>query len=280
MRRNIVILVCLINQFLGLLVAQNENVVLRSRDSGMFSIFFDVLALLKQYEKGKFESIEVDFHDTGLYYSTEQGFNWWSYYFEPIKYGSGDGTPVPFYGMQLGVKPGDIEFRTSKVEANKLINRHVKVKQFILNEVVTFTRDHFKDHFVIGIHYRGTDKICEAKRVSYQYVDEKLQKILQFHNTDDFMIFIATDEQEFINYMSSLYPDRVCWVMEAERSTNGLPLHQGNDIDPYLAGKYALIDCLLLSKTDYLLRTSSNLSLASTYFNPTLPVLEISQRRR
>ena len=40
----------------------------------------------------------------------------------------------------------------------------------------------------------------------------------------------------------------------------------------------ALIDCILLSKTDLLIRTSSNFSLASTFFNPKLPVIELSKR--
>lgn len=48
----------------------------------------------------------------------------------------------------------------------------------------------------------------------------------------------------------------------------------------YRLGEEAVIDCLLLSQCDILIRTSSNLSLWSTYFNPTLPTILLNQRNQ
>lgn len=45
------------------------------------------------------------------------------------------------------------------------------------------------------------------------------------------------------------------------------------------SGIGALKDCLLLGKSDLMIRTSSNLSFFAKYLNPKMPVIEVSQRR-
>ncbi len=61
------------------------------------------------------------------------------------------------------------------------------------------------------------------------------------------------------------------------RSNDMAPLHLKLS-NNYLHGEEAFIDCLLLSKGDVLIRTSSNLSLWSTYFNPIMPVIALNAR--
>ncbi len=76
--------------------------------------------------------------------------------------------------------------------------------------------------------------------------------------------------------MSSLYADRVI-TYSTQRSDDQTALHLKFS-NNYLHGEEAIIDCLLLSRGSVLIRTSSNLSLWSSYFNPSIPVIELSQR--
>ena len=61
---------------------------------------------------------------------------------------------------------------------------------------------------------------------------------------------------------------------------NNNPVHYFNpkNVSPYKLGKEAVIDCLLLSKCNHLIRTSSCLSLVSEYFNPQLTDTLLNKR--
>lgn len=67
-------------------------------------------------------------------------------------------------------------------------------------------------------------------------------------------------------------------AIKAQRSSNGEPGVHFINKNNYSLGEEALIDACLLSKCDLLIRTSSNLSLWSTYFNPSLPTILLNHR--
>lgn len=253
-------------------------VILESRNVGMFSIFFDVIALLKSYEEGVFSYVEVDFAQTGLYYDQACGPNWWEYYFQPIKLGSIIQRPQRVLGLSAGINPWNIELKTSEEEVNRLIKKYISIDPGIQDEINAFVNQYFQQKFVIGIHYRGTDKMSEAPRIPYEIMTKHILNAIDSLSTDNYKIFVATDEQAFLNHMISLFQDKVCWVQDVERATDNKPIHCNKGGGHYLSGKYALIDCILLSKTNLIIRTSSNLSKASTFFNPQIHVIEISQR--
>jgi hypothetical protein len=256
---------------------EKEYIVLHCRDNaGMFSILFDVLSLTKQYEKGHYNGIEVDFMTEGLYYSSEKGPNWFTYYCEPIQIGEKKNVRH-IYGDAPFADAYDIEFHTTRHEANHLINNHIHVKQEILDEISEFFEKHFLGNFVISVHYRGTDKITEAPPVSFSEIKDKIIQLIISMGYTNYKIFVATDEQVFIDYMENSFGDKVCYNEKAIRSINSKPLHFSNN-DRYKIGRDAMIDSILLSKGDYMLRMSSNLSLWSTFLNSEMPVCELNQR--
>lgn len=240
----------------------------------MFSIWMDVLALTHCYEKGMYDGIEVDFKKTGLYYDADHGENWWSYYCEPILLGQQNehryviGDPPGF--------PGSIENVVSRHQAHTLIKKYIYIKPEVLNIVDTFQKENFLDQPVIGIHYRGTDKVAqEAIRVPFEDVAFKIQSISFAKGWKHAKIFVATDEQAFLDFMIARYGNRVCF-QNAERSSDSNPLHL-NHASPYQHGLEAMVDMLLLSRASCLIRTSSNLGRWSTYFNPDMPVYELNE---
>lgn len=72
------------------------------------------------------------------------------------------------------------------------------------------------------------------------------------------------------------FPGKVI-ATDAERTEGEEGVHFSSQ-RPFTCGEEALMDALLLSRCNVLIRTSSNLSLWSTYFNPRLPEILLNQR--
>lgn len=242
--------------------------------SGFFSMFGVVLGALELYDRGNIASLSLEFGEKGFYYNPKRGENWWSYYFEPVQ--------LPVRGAVLINLPIDQSIRTrlfdislkSGPEKNhELIKKYIRIKPYILERVDAFQEAYFEDRFVVGIHYRATDKfIGEAPEMSPEGFVKRI--IEETQNFKDPYFFVATDQASFIDEMLNAFPDRV-FFLDAERSTSDEPIHTKAKA-PDLQGEEALVDCLLLSRTNFLIRTSSNLSLASTWFNPDLPVVLVN----
>lgn len=251
--------------------------------SGMFSIFLTVAGFLQYYDSAKdqFLGAQLNFEDKGLYYDPNYGPNWWEYYCEPICLGYALKPQVPirefYYEQDCAWLAAQIEFKTTREQVFNLIQKYIHIKPHLQEKLNTFMKLHFNADFIIGIHYRGTDKDREAPKVSYQTVFNEINQCIQkLELNDSYKIFVATDEQQFLDALQRQFPDRVI-AYEAIRSTTGVPVHHLAS-HCYQKGEEALLDCLLLSNCHFLIRTSSNLSLWSTYFNPTLPVVLLNDR--
>lgn len=246
--------------------------------TGMFTIAQQVLGHLYLYEQGANPSLtgfSVDFDRFGLYYDPERGPNWWSYYFEPIHVGAREGSPFRYpslheYEQVVNImRPG-----IPRAQAGALIRKYIHVKRPILDQVDQFADRYFQNIFTIGVHYRGTDKEIEASRAPYEVVLKYIMD--QIPQGRDYRIFVATDEAPFLAWIQEKFPQRVI-ATEAHRSDDSRPVHLSDCHNPYKIGEEALIDALLLSRCNILIRTASNLSRWSTYFNPELPVIQIKQ---
>ena len=136
--------------------------------------------------------------------------------------------------------------------------------------------DNFTGYRVIGVHYRGTDKVGEVAAVQYSVIIALIQAEIEID--PDIKIFVATDEQRFLKEMCKNFPGKVV-AIDAIRSTNGYPVHYPSHRGAvnYQKGEEALVDCIVLSQCSKLYRTSSNLSSASMRFNPTLEVIVLSK---
>ncbi len=260
--------------------SERPKVVLPSANEGggMFFNVVNVLSFLRHCEKNHLSSFEVDFGTDGLYYESDLGPNWWNYFFEPVNQ-SGLGAklskPRKMTQRHIAYFNYDGEYYLPRKKAHELIQKYIRVRPEIAQEIDSFEKEYFEGVYVIGIHYRGTDKSVEAPEVAYSEVRTEVDKALISH--PQAKIFVATDTQPFFEYMERIYPGRVLSA-DAERSADGKPLHYGREGSTYQRGKEAIIDALLLSRCELLIRTSSTQSLCSTYFSPDLPVIELSQK--
>ncbi len=119
------------------------------------------------------------------------------------------------------------------------------------------------------MHYRGTDKFVDARRVPYGEMEREVRSRLR--PDGESRIFVATDEAAFVTYMRERFPGLVA-ARDMFRSLDGSPIDIINDDTNHRKGLDAVVDCLLLSRTHTLVRTASNLGLFATLFNPRLPV--------
>lgn len=259
--------------------ARCSTIILQDREVGLFSIYQQVLGALAVCKLIK-SSLRIK-SDKGSYFTNgrpETG--WWTYYFENDiyfpEYRQCDRTIniEPTKGAAKLSHLGNAMPRQQAYQLTRLLN----LRPDVLNMIDSFVCDHFLGNQIIGIHYRGTDKVHgsfpEADHVSYTKIYEmiKMQK-------PETKVFVATDEQNFIDFMKDRLGDRVLSIV-AQRSSDGLPIHHqtdraGVDFDCYKIGLEAIMDCFLLARTNLLIRTDSNLSRVSMYLNPKIPVIEM-----
>lgn len=162
-------------------------------------------------------------------------------------------------------------------KAHKLINKYLILNDWVQQEVNAFCQDYFKGRKVIGVHYRGTDKIGEAPEIPYEKVIRNIRHV-QSEYLPDACVFLATDDNKFISYFQKELP-QVQLIMrnDYQRSDNDKPVHLNGEFDKFEVNRDALVNCLLLSHCDFLIKSSSFLSDISKLFNPTVPVVMLNK---
>jgi hypothetical protein len=239
-----------------------------------------VIGMLDHYQRWRhlYAGIRLDFQH-GLYRDAAVGPDWWQYYFEPLDAGGEHGAPArvvsPHYHDLCANR---VERGMSRATAAALIDRYVVVRPRIRSLVDDYVREHWSTHFVVGVHYRGTDKAEDAPRVPYAQVEATVRETMKRSGAARCRVFLATDEQAFVDYMRSRFPDELRY-RAMFRSRDGRPTDVFNADSNHKKGEDALVDCLLLSRTHHLVRTASNLSLCSTLFNPRLPETLLNRER-
>jgi hypothetical protein len=268
--------------------------------AGMFSEFHSVVGALAYAEARGAAGVRVDFK-SALYVDAERGPNWWTYFFErdlmPIpgrsssgeihldrsvaKYGRHggfcdvvNGTTPYLYPMTYGVPRADV---------HRLVASHIHVRPSILDQVARATAGSVTPGiYVVGVHYRGTDSTRrpglmtdnQTKRVSYQAYADEVRRAIDDAAASSYQVFVASDEIEFLQFMQKAFGGRVIFSESSPRvHASDMPIHLDRTlpVSNYLKGASALVDCLRLAATDYLVKGRSNLSDASLAFNPRLP---------
>ena len=246
--------------------------------SGLGAEFSAVLGALDAYDKGEYTGIEIDL-DSGIFLDPATGPNWWEYYFDPICLG--DKYSFNYYHSSIGDSClfSHRAFNClSKHRSYELIQKYVHVKPVIQDAVDAFVNENFNNCFVIGVHHRGTDKVTEVNMVPWQLTLAVLKhtiKHLPKKNRKRLKIYVATDDQYFLDYLLEFYPSRIVYG-DFFRSTNNQPLHTYESqyySNNYEKGKEAVIEALILSRCDALIRpSSSGFSWVPTVFSPNMPV--------
>lgn len=248
-----------------------------AKASGLFSEAASILGLLEDFERrpARYAGIQVEF-DAGLYLDPGAGRNWWEYYFEPVRAGAADGPRRKVSHYFHDFCAHRIERSFARDRAAELVQRYVIPRPTIRAIVDRFVSANWRRQ-VIGVHYRGTDKFVDARRVAYDEVERAIRERIHAP-APELRFYVATDEDAFVAFMRERFPGQVL-VREMFRSSDGRPIDIVNDDSPHQRGLDAVVDCLLLSRTHSLVRTASNLGLFATFFNPRVPVCLLNPER-
>jgi hypothetical protein len=244
---------------------------------GLFSVFNTVLGALDYYDRGLISGLRIDFGDHGWYFDSVRGSNWWNYYFEPIILGkNSDNVPEKLFPTYQKISFAyESQFEMPRERAYELIQKYIHVLPHITQHIDIFWAQHLAGSFVIGVHYRGTDKL-EADPVSYDTIVEHIRAIMADHPDESIKIFVATDDACFATFIREQFPQLLI-MRDALRSDDTRGVHMRTDLDPYKKGEDVVIDCLLLSRCSVLIKMASNVSDCSLQFNPNIPVIRLNK---
>ena len=223
---------------------------------------------------------------TGPFYTRSKGENWLDYFFENRRLTSANRNLVVNGQIklshisdieQLGL-PADYGSKISLEYANHIFWKYLRLRNEILDYVSAFTDKHFGDKTILGIHFRGTDKKSEAKPITWDRVVATISNYIDANPGVD-SLFVASDEERFIEWIKQEIKNmEVISHDDTERSMNGKAIHAQLGLgDNYMKGREALINSLLLSKCNTLIRSSSFLSGWSSIFNPSIPIVMLNR---
>lgn len=158
-----------------------------------------------------------------------------------------------------------------KIHSNTVKN-YLKVRPHILKKVENFIQKHFEGK-VVGIHIRGTDSFFDKGRpnlpISY------FEKLIENKLTDYGRVFVATDNLFVINRLQEKFKSKIIFYSSTrlDISFEKVALHEtifNEDNIDY--GEQVLIESILLSRCDLLIRQQSNVSTYSILLNPNIDV--------
>ena len=276
---------------------------------GLFTQLSRILEQLHFADAHRLTPVVTLDQPSNRYLDRGRGQNVWDYYFEPV---SGlttsdlDGvdpstiallSPDEQRSLLLGVgnltneppnsldDAGERWFRRRREMAAELIRAHVRVKPDVVNKVDAFYRDHLDGRTVLGVHMcatiptvdmRPTESTGQQRRgqtappeAYWPFIDA----FLEAHASA--RIFLATNDPDCLDQALKRYGSLVVFTdtarasadQERSRSVNGRGYQPGEDV---------LLDVLLLSRTNYLLRCASSVGEFATFFNPSLDSLDLS----
>jgi len=184
--------------------------------------------------------------------------------------------PFPF-GKWRKENLGDLDewYAFQRIKGRETMQQYVTLKPHIKNKVKEFCHKHFSDSFTLGVHIRGTD-LHYAPVVSpaeyFPHIDLYLEK------EPELKIFLATDQAQYVPVFEERYGSRVIYS-DCFRSDNAIAPFARQEISPYQKGEDVLLDMLLLSHCDFLIKGSSNVGEMALYFNPRLECLDLAYKK-
>tara|TARA_B100000579_G_scaffold343016_1_gene295210 strand:- start:747 stop:1862 length:1116 start_codon:yes stop_codon:yes gene_type:complete len=159
-------------------------------------------------------------------------------------------------------------FQYLNVDHKKIFKKYIKIKKEFLDISNKYVKNKFKNKKVLGICFRGSDQ----KRSGYHpYTPTEKQMLFA---TDSLIkkykfdkIYVCTEDKEYLNFFKKNYGNKVLYS-NCPRTTDKVDLFDNKDIrHRFKVGKGNLIDMLILSKTNHLLFSTSNIPYTAIFYS-------------
>ena len=266
---------------------------------GFFAELHKVMQCLIHYED--LAQVYVDWTDEFFPYKDGADENGWDLFFEPIQLSSKRSHSEKAQKIIVNSTAQHHELHDQCCTApwvaydkylpyrrliHEKLTKYIRLKPAIQNEWDAFYDAQMKGYKCIGVHARIARQhawLVPGKRLPqlndyFQEVDYLLAK----HVGEKIKVFVASDSHQAVKKFKEKYGNQVIFI-EAFRSdadrdpcimyTSGSYYKTHKDAwheqkHRYFGGLTTLLDCLLLSKCNYLIHTTSNLAFFATYYNP------------
>ncbi len=155
--------------------------------------------------------------------------------------------------------------------ASELINKYIRPVSEINLETEAFCKQHLGNKKTLGVHFRSTDKISEAPAVSKETVLKNIEYCLTIYPNLE-KIFITTDDKNFLKFMlASHLSNRIVFRDDSFRAIDHIGIHNRADLNKYDVNKDAIMNILILTKCDFILKSASFMSSIALLYNPAIP---------
>lgn len=192
-------------------------------------------------------------------------------------------------------------FPVFRKKYNDVIKKHIHLLPHIQKIIDDFYQENMKDYFVICAHLRCQSHVLELLEnyPTFELYEKNVLRILSENKIEPFepnwKLFIATDNDDALNYFLERYPDHVIFQKDIKRLTAeqeqeykqvrdskkkdvaGFELQERQAADESTRdvrlGIDIITDAYLLSMGKYFLYVNSNISTAVSYLNPEIEMV-------
>ena len=257
---------------------KNKNkifyVIRRSPGGGFFSNLNYVLNHLLIADKMNFVPI-IDMENYPTFYNEKNkinnSFNAWDYYFEKInryklKEVYSSNAVILTNKKTLGNKFFD-GYENLNVEHRKIFKKYVKFKKPILKMTEKFIKENFKNYKILGVHFRGSDQKRQERHpfpATISQIQKKIENLNKKYIYDK--IFFVTEEIKYLEYFKSKYGNKRIYIKGFVSNKINIFDNIKRKNHRYKLGIESIMNMICLSKSNYLVGVSSNMTGASIFY--------------
>jgi len=235
---------------------------------GIFSFVDQFLSNCKYFYDLKINfKMNFDLNKKTGYYDTEykKTDNVWEYYFNK-NFEEQPDQIVEWIGNYDYHYEFNYNDQEKRFICKELIEKHLSIKNEIILIANSFYRNNIKKNS-LGVHVRGTDIEIHHQKIKFEKYFKEIDALLNQYET----IFLCSDEYQTIDVFKNKYGNKIITYESKTLSKNNvLPEYKQNGKNKYKMGEDVIVESLLLSKTDFLLKGKSNMSNFSLLYNPLL----------
>ena len=262
----------------------NEAIIIKSHDAGMGSLFNSMILDINKIKNSYPNAFPIVNWDTTKYgegnifnkYFSIKGFKITSNYI--VK------------DTMSGMCFSNDNIQNYRTILNNIYNDHIQVNPIITDKVnIIFTN--IKYDYLIGVHFRNTDRCIEPQYASpgSDKVSKRVLDVLNENKGKKLGIYIASDNNPdvifFKNYIEKNYSDfkNIEFIEDPDtiRSDNQISIHGTHDIGnsnytPEQKALSILVDIYSLARCDILVRTCSNVTCSAGIINKNSKIIDVS----
>jgi len=222
-----------------------------------------VIALLSLYEQGILENVTVNLPVRSKKYIDQEDSNWWEHHFMPLSVGETiEPTKIPHWKLSvLGLRN---LFEMLPSQAHEFIKKYIKLNPKLIDKIENFIDQKFGNDYIIGIYYDkqqyGWLQPVVKSGKMLQLIEKKIKEAPK-----NSKLLVITPSVKFLDKVNKKFSDVIYYNNPSNNQEQSFSEKEELDI----------IHCTLLSRSNTVIGTASELIKTVPQFNPKVPIEEL-----